>query len=233
MSNLELTQNQKNMLSAKTRLLTLVTYLDENKVVQLLTESPHIVDWAYAYHDKDIFPDGSAKKTHCHIILHLDDVYTLRTYAELFETTQVTKLNKAGVYTMFEYLIHNTDTARNEGKHEYDSSIRITNNLDYFKRKEKKHALSVSEIFKDFDNKTSFREMACKYGYAFVVNYKKFSDYYAYIQQQEHKYEKKKSTKIPKYYDLENGCLVEESEILDTAKKIQNFSQITIDNLKN
>lgn len=164
---IELTDKQKAFFKQKCYFLTLVTYLDnvENIIVDNLDK---IKKYAYAYHDKD---DG--KKPHTHIILAFSTDQTLLKYVKLFNTTEVTKLDKKGLKPMYDYLIHDTDKCRLEGKYQYDPSIRISNDADYFSPvKRVSLANNIGDMLEDIQ-RMSRRSFVCKYGFNALIHYDK------------------------------------------------------------
>lgn len=105
------------------------------------------VPYAYCVHDKDMLAKYKAKqeleghdsrKVHVHAILAFPNTTTYNTAYQLFN-----KLAKPGLKCLawceqvnfirgkYEYLIHNTETAKKQGKYQYKPSERITgNNFD-------------------------------------------------------------------------------------------------------
>lgn len=105
------------------------------------------VPYAYCYHDKDMLATYKAKqeieghdsrKMHVHCIIAYGNTTTYNAVYNLF-----LKLSAPGrkclawvepvlnVRSMYEYLIHNTETAKKQGKYQYKPSERITgNNFD-------------------------------------------------------------------------------------------------------
>ena len=91
--------------------------------------------YAYVVHDKDVDKTGQPRITHVHIMVAYNSPTTyknaLATFKQLEEPGKIAfntcyKVNH--IRNMYEYIIHNTDKARKDGKHLYDASERITGN---------------------------------------------------------------------------------------------------------
>lgn len=164
---IEFTEKQKALFKQKCYFLTLVTYLDN--VEKIIAENlDKIKKFAYAYHDKDI-----GKKPHTHLILAFSSDQTLMKYVKLFNTTEVTSLDKKGLKPMYDYLIHDSDKCRLEGKYQYDPSIRISNDPDYFSPvKRVSLANNIGDMLDDVQ-RLSRRSFVCKYGFNALINYDK------------------------------------------------------------
>lgn len=94
--------------------------------------------YSYCVHDKDLDLDGDCRKEHVHIILVFNNTTTYKHALYSFR-----QLNAPGheafntcqpilsIRGMYDYIIHNTETAKKAGKHQYDPSERISgNNFD-------------------------------------------------------------------------------------------------------
>lgn len=162
---LNFSDSQKEYFKQKCYFLTLVTYLEGFEKI-IVDNSDKIIKYAYAIHDKD-----EGKKTHAHLILCFSSDQTLMKYAKLFNTTEVTKLDKKGLKPMWDYLIHDTEKCRLEGKFKYDPIIRKSNAPDYF-NPPKRVVLSsnISEMLDDV-LRTSRRSFAIKYGFNAIIHY--------------------------------------------------------------
>ena len=145
------------------------------------------VPYAYCYDDKDMLAKYKAKKEleghdsrklHVHCIIAYANTTTYNAVYNLF-----LRLSRPGckclawvepvlnVRSMYEYLIHNTETARKMGKYQYDPSERITgNNFDIgsFEQFSKADKLAMSkEICQAIidNNITNFADL-----YIYIVN---------------------------------------------------------------
>lgn len=96
------------------------------------------VPFAYCVHDQDLDNDEDARKEHIHLILAFPNT-TTQNHAE----TVFHLLSKEGsccfsaikqiihIRNMYNYLIHDTDKCKKDGKFQYDPKLRITgNNFD-------------------------------------------------------------------------------------------------------
>lgn len=161
------TIEQKAYLKQKCYYLTLVTYLDNVEKI-IVDNLDKIKKYAYAFHDKD-----EGKKPHTHIILAFTSDQTLMKYAKLFNTTEVTPLDKKGLKPMYDYLIHDTSKCRLEGKFQYDPAIRKSNDELFFSPvKRVSLSQNISEMLDDV-LRVSRRSFACKYGFSAIINYDK------------------------------------------------------------
>ena len=112
----------------------------ENMVEDWETKIGDIVQLPYAYciHDKDLEKDGDDRKVHTHIILAFPNTTTQKHAFNVFdllsaEGKKCLSSCKAvvSIRGSYDYLIHDTETARKAGKYLYDKSDRITgNNFD-------------------------------------------------------------------------------------------------------
>ena len=103
------------------------------------------VPYAYCIHDKDSLAkynptdnEEYQRKTHVHIMIALPNTTTYKHAMDIFgglsaEGKQALNTCESinSVRNTYEYLIHNTETSRKQGKYKYDISERITgNNFD-------------------------------------------------------------------------------------------------------
>lgn len=94
--------------------------------------------FAYCLHDKDQDTVGDQRKPHIHLILCWNNTTTYKAALGVFNrlSREGVKCCNAiqeivGMRNQYEYLIHNTDAARADGKHQYSPDERITgNNFD-------------------------------------------------------------------------------------------------------
>jgi len=113
---------------------------NENMLDNWIEEIGDILQLPYCYciHDKDLCSDSSERKIHTHIIIVFNNTTTYNHAFSVFS-----KLNKDGfiavnkieqiinIRSMYDYLIHNTETCKKKNKYLYDSSERVCgNNFD-------------------------------------------------------------------------------------------------------
>jgi len=109
---------------------------------------------AYCVHDKDEDSKSEHRKDHAHFMIAFSNTTTynhaLKAFRRLDKSEDKTAFNTAkpclNARGAYDYLIHDTETARKQGKHLYDKSERIeVNNFDIGEyeqfTKESKHAL--------------------------------------------------------------------------------------------
>ena len=123
----------------KARFWTAVLYL-ENMVSDWETLIGDIVQYPYAYciHNADTDSKSKHRKDHAHIVLAFPNTTTYRHAMSVFELLSAEgkkALNTCeaviGIRNVYDYLIHDTETCRKQGKHQYETSERITgNNFD-------------------------------------------------------------------------------------------------------
>lgn len=91
-------------------------------------------EWAYLIHDKDI-ENGQLIAPHIHIAISFENARSPNRIAEIMrDIPQNVEVfdGRWGKQNMFAYLIHATDKAKQEGKHEYDVN-KVIANFDYIK----------------------------------------------------------------------------------------------------
>jgi hypothetical protein len=96
------------------------------------------VPYAYCIHNKDIDKDGEHRKDHVHLILAFPNTTTYNHAMKVFELLSADGKNALNqikavinIRSMYDYLIHDTETCKKQGKFLYDSYERITgNNFD-------------------------------------------------------------------------------------------------------
>lgn len=149
----------------------------------------HCKHWAYICHDKD----DNAK--HYHIIIVLDVKRSPSTVMGFFSgLPQNTMINniRYGVAS-YEYLTHNSDGARKDGKHIYDCCLIHQDDDDYWniqwrtdtevkKAQEAKKAEEYEQsneafLFNLLAPKIDVKKMALKYGRDFIKNYQSYMNF--------------------------------------------------------
>lgn len=94
--------------------------------------------FAYAIHDKDQNKDGSLRKAHMHLIVAFNNTTTYNHAFSVFELLSsedkkaINKIERVlNVRNMYDYLIHDTEGSKKEGKHLYEENERVLgNNFD-------------------------------------------------------------------------------------------------------
>lgn len=114
---------------------------NENMLENWQTEIGDILQLPFCYciHDRDKLADESEdRKTHTHLIIAFNNTTTYNHAFNIFNKLSAegkNALNKiesvVSIRSMYDYLIHDTDTCRKKGKFLYSKSDRITgNNFD-------------------------------------------------------------------------------------------------------
>lgn len=93
------------------------------------------VPYAYCIHNADHNIDGEDRKTHVHLIVVFENTTTYKHAMNCFKLLGEKAINKCeavvNIRHVYNYLIHDTETCRKQGKHLYDESCRIEgNNFD-------------------------------------------------------------------------------------------------------
>lgn len=123
-ANLEQFQNSHPK-ERKTRFFSLMTYADDKQILKVCTaHASSIRAMCYIYHDKD---DAIP---HRHILLRTYSVWTPRQIAKWFDGLTDKKREKINTFcesansieSLEEYLFHEDEKSRAEGKHVYDRS---------------------------------------------------------------------------------------------------------------
>ena len=106
----------------------------ENMIEDWETEISRSIQRPYSYcvHDSDLDKDGKPRKTHVHLMVAWGNPTTYKAALKVFKTLErpgevaVNVIQAVhGVRYMYNYLIHDTDDARKQGKFQYDPSKRI------------------------------------------------------------------------------------------------------------
>lgn len=91
--------------------------------------------YAYCIHDKCFDENGEIRKTHVHLILVYGSPTTYKNALSVFkelEKPDCVAVNKCerviGIRYMYDYLIHDTDNAKQKGKYQYPAEERKTGN---------------------------------------------------------------------------------------------------------
>lgn len=173
----------------------LVTYNEPSAFVPLLRE--HCKHWAYICHDKD-----DCEK-HWHIIALFDNERSPNAIVDLFKVLpQNTWINniRYGVAS-YEYLTHNSEGAKKDGKHLYDCCLIHQDSDEYWniqwrseteikqaeetKRNEDFEQSNEAFLLNLLSPKLDPKKMAMKYGRDFIKNYQSYMNFRYEVLQQE------------------------------------------------
>lgn len=126
------------------------TYVKSDIVDRFLKTAPWVQYWAYCYHDKDVYDDGSPKEPHTHILLYTYHQKTTSAIGKIFERldaqtrSEGAKPEKTHVEIMrdttgsWRYLRH----LDNPEKYQYAEDVRVANVKDWWFRYERSDGLN-------------------------------------------------------------------------------------------
>lgn len=134
------------------------------------------IPFAYCIHNQDLDKKGEDRKPHVHFVLAFKNTTT---YNHCLETMQrlsaegkscINTVQKSiNVRKSYDYLIHDTESAKKKGKHLYPESDRkLCNNFD----------IGVYEQIDLLDEQMMIKELA---DYAIQFNFTNFTDFYMYV----------------------------------------------------
>lgn len=189
--------NRKNQYH-KSKYFSIETYLPESKIKSYLDfiQIRGLVHYIYILHNKDLKGDGKPCEPHWHLLLEFDKGLTCKSVCNAFnlcavhnkdptfsEVRSSVQYFEAGDSIPF-YLFHLTSGAIAKGKHIYDFSECVSDDLDYWLSFGKITTSGrMEQMFDDMFNGLSPLEMVKRYGRDYVINYrayKEFFDLYIY-----------------------------------------------------
>ena len=176
-----------NAPSGRSRKFSCITYLSEMQLkVCLMRHINQIRVYAYAYHDKDTKEDGTLKEPHIHLIIVTHNTCSISSIRRWFggyvdnKGMEITTTAQAcsDVFSMYDYLTHNTREAREAGKYQYDKSIIQTNDTDgYFMASEESEYDSITLATEALLKGVSPRDLGKRYGRDFILHYNAIKQY--------------------------------------------------------
>lgn len=170
--------NSKPTKSRRYRNFSLVTYLTDEQVFNILAEhNQQIKACSYITHDKDVTDDGELKEKHIHILLALYNNTTENAIKNWFNggyvdnngniiNTLVEKCNC--IQAQFDYQIHK----RNQDKYQYDISERKGWNFDYFVDTKSQDDDTLQQALIDCCNGVPLSILVQRYGRDFIIHYR-------------------------------------------------------------
>lgn len=145
----------------------------------LLKHDKQIRAYAYIVHDKDVNELGLPKEEHVHILLSLINNTTVDAVRNWFKgfidekdmpkTTLAQPMHD--ITSSFDYLTHNTEQAKEDGKYQYDESEIISNNKEFFQDSALQEQDNVSLALCELLDGVPLSEVAKKYGRDFIIHY--------------------------------------------------------------
>lgn len=171
--------------SGRYRKFSCITYLDEEMLkLRLFQHEKQIRAYAYAYHDKDVREDGTLKEPHIHLLIVTYCTCTLSAVRRWFygfvkdgKDVTTTAQKMTDEYEMYEYLIHNTLSAKAAGKYQYDKSIRVTNDPIYWQAYEQSNWDNVQLACEMLLKGTSLHDCGRMFGRDFILHYNAIKNY--------------------------------------------------------
>ncbi len=177
----------------RTRSFALSTYLTKSQVADVLyRHDRQIRAYAYIEHNRDTNEDGTPKDRHIHILLHLVNASTVdrvRDWFKGYTDTLGLPVNTLGqvmhdISSSFEYLTHETEQAKAEGKFIYDKSEVVSNDIKYFQDNTLYDEDNITLALGELCAGVSLLEVARKYGRDFIIHYQSVKMLYNDIQKQ-------------------------------------------------
>ena len=171
----------------------LMTYLNEQQIKTVLSgHDRQLKAHAYITHDKDKNELGQPKEVHAHLLLALVNATTVdavRNWFKGFNDSKGLPINTLAqpmhdISGCFEYLTHNTEAAKAEGKYIYDDSCVKGCNIKYFQDTTLQEVDNLTLALEDLMNGIPLIEIAKRYGRDFIVHYGHIKTLYNDIQNQ-------------------------------------------------
>ena len=171
----------------KARFWTSVLYLENMRedwrdVIDDVLQVP----FAYCIHDLDRDSKSEHRKDHVHVILAFPNTTTYNHAMNVFELLSAegkkasnTCQAVVSIRNVYDYLIHDTQKCREQGKHLYDASERITGNNFDIGSYEQLDIAEKNRLFVELSN--AIREQG-------IMNYMDFYEFVADIYGEEMKY---------------------------------------------
>lgn len=162
------------------RNFSLMTYLYPQQIESVLYKHDRQVKaYAYITHDKDTNEFGELKEKHTHLLISLINNTTcdaIRNWFNGFEDKNGQKINTLAqpmhdICGSYAYLTHDTENAREEGKHVYNKDNIKGINLSYFEDSSKQDIDNLTLAIDDLLNGIPLDEVRKKYGRDFIMHY--------------------------------------------------------------
>ena len=106
------------------------------------------------------------------------------------------------VFTMYDYLTHNTKEARTDGKYQYDKSIVITNDIEYFEKGRGADDDNILLACESLLNGAKVRDLGKRYGRDFILHFNQIKTYVNAVQRYE-KYNMTLEDILDREYEME------------------------------
>lgn len=174
--------NENNSLNKprRSRSFSLTTYLTKSQVAEVLRRhDKQIRAYAYIEHDKDINEDLTPKERHIHLLLQLVNANTLdavRKWFKGFVDAENKEINTLGqimhdASASFDYLTHDTEQAKADGKYQYNTEDIITNDKSFWENSSDYSEDNITLALQELCQGVPLFEVATKYGRDFIIHY--------------------------------------------------------------
>ena len=180
MSNETSSLNHPPKNTRRFRSFCLSTYLSKAFVSDiLLKHDKQIRAYAFIEHNKDIDDDGQLKECHIHILIRTINARTVQDVVNWFKgfyDVNGLPINTFGqemhdISSSFDYLTHSTEQAKEDGKHQYDKSEIVSNNIEYFENCNVNDEDNISLALTELCKGVLLKDVALKYGRDFIIHY--------------------------------------------------------------
>ena len=183
----------------RSRNFALVTYLSVEEV-EKYCHLPHVKNYAYIMHDKDLLEDGTPKQPHIHLVVVYHNARTLSAVRSDFTAYEQNTLSEycIDLEGAYDYLLHK----RNPEKYQY-SKDEVKTNVGYFRGdySSAEDNTAFCLVMDIISGKSRF-DLLRKYGRDYAINREKYHGLATEIQQ-EQEYEFLDSETLK---DCENAC---------------------------
>ncbi len=175
------------------RNFALMTYLSAEQIEKVLIKHDRqLKSYAYCLHDKDINEFGQLKEVHTHLLLCLVNNTTcdsVKNWFKGFTDDKQLPINTLAqpmhdISGSYDYLTHNTEQARDDGKYIYQESDIKGFNLEYFQDTSIQDQDNLTLALVDLQNGVLLSEIAKRYGRDFIVHYGHIKQLFNDIQKQ-------------------------------------------------
>lgn len=162
------------------RNFSLLTYLQPKDIESvMLKHDRQVKAYAYITHDKDSNEFGEFKEKHIHLLISIINALnldTIRNWFKGFEDENGQQINTLAqpmhdICGAYEYLTHETEQAREQGKYVYPKDDIKGNNLSYFQDSSKQDIDNLTLAIDDLLNGIPLDEVRKKYGRDFIMHY--------------------------------------------------------------
>lgn len=175
------------------RAFCLSSYLSKIQIAEVLERhSRQVRAYAYIEHNRDKNEDGTPKERHIHLLLKLVNnttVEAVRNWFKGYTDVNGLPINTLGqpmhdITSSFDYLTHETEQARAEGKELYSKEEIISNDIQYFQDNTLYDEDNISLALAEMCEGIPLQEVARKYGRDFIIHYQSIKLLFNDIQKQ-------------------------------------------------